>query len=154
MICSCTPEFARFGPYLPRVPLPQVLYSPPLILHVSCLIWPAFRTVLHRLQPSVLPTVQSFLFVYVRSFVALHHTGGRSEPGHGHVFVPSCICPPSPCFILFIFISFGCIVIPRVLTSFYHTTLSAPSFHLQHILQLIAWLSRLANILLLPLFFM
>ena len=89
MIRSCTPQFARFGPYLPRVPLPQVLYSLPLILHDSCLIWPAFRTVLYRLQPSVLPTVKSFLLVYVRLFVALHHTGGRFEPGHGYVFVPS-----------------------------------------------------------------
>ena len=83
MIRSCMPQFARFGPYLPRVPLPQVLYSPSLILHDSCLIWPAFRTGLQRLQPLVLPTVQSFLFVYVRSFVALHHTDGRFGPGHG-----------------------------------------------------------------------
>ena len=72
--------------------------SPPASAHIclaslclrSCILshWLAWfmsyltsiSTVLQRLQPSALPTVQSFLFVYDRSFVSLHHTDRRFEP--------------------------------------------------------------------------
>ena len=61
--------------------------------------------------------------------------------------------PKSPHFILFIFISIGFIVILCFPILFYHTTLSASSFHLWCILRLVAWLSCLVNILLIPLIF-
>ena len=144
---------ARFGSYLPRAPLPQVLYSQPLtcLIHVLfdqhfVLCYSAYSHQRYQLfSPSSLCMID-------RLWLYTIQTGGLSQ-GHGYVFVHSCICPTVASFHSVIFISIRFIVIPCVPILFYHTTLSAPSFHLRCILHLVAWLSRLVNILLFQLFF-